>query len=320
MKNILITGGRGFIGFNALKLWKKSRPELNFFNIDAETYSDKFLIDEKNSWLNENNVPHFTLDLGSSLAPEAIDSIIELFQIDTICHFGAESHVDSSLKSPVKFFNSNILGTINLLESIKGKDIRFHYVSTDEVYGTTFPTDNITEKSPFNPSSPYSSSKASADFIVQSYMKSFDIKASITRSSNNFGPYQSPEKFIPTILKKLGKGEKIPVYGDGQQFRQWIPVDDNNLAILDVMEKEPGSICNVSSNNLGYMKNIDVIRIFSEMYGKTVDESVEFVEDRRAHDISYYILNYKTPEYGETHIKDMFVKTYEWYREHEEKV
>ena len=137
MNNILITGGRGFIGFNAIKLWKRLRPDLTIVNVDAETYADRFMIDEKNKWFDEHSIPSFVVDLGSDYALEAIESIVDTFSIDTICHFGAESHVDNSFTGPKIFFQSNIIGTVNLLEIARKRDIRFHMVSTDEVYGIT---------------------------------------------------------------------------------------------------------------------------------------------------------------------------------------
>lgn len=320
MKNVLVTGGRGFIGFNALMLWKKTRPNLNFVNVDAGTYADRFMILEKAKLLKENDIPSFMLNLGYNRAQEGIESIIDTFGIDTICHFSAESHVDNSLNDPMPFFESNIIGTVNVIEVARKKNVRFHYVSTDEVYGITYPENEINCDSPMRPSSPYSSSKASADLIIQSYMKSFGLKATISRCSNNFGPWQMSEKMIPTILRKLEAKEKIPVYGDGKQFRQWIYVDDHNNAIMDIMEGEPGKIYNISSNKFGYIRNIDLVGIFAEMYGRKVEDVVEFVEDRKAHDTSYYITNYAPIDYGEEHVKEMFVKTCNWYREHEQKV
>lgn len=314
MKNILVTGGRGFIGFNALRLWRKIHPELNLVVVDGDTYADKFLSAEKNKWLEENNIPLFTVDLGLDESVEAIDSIVETFEIDTICHFAAESHVDRSLSGPSIFFKSNVLGTVNVLEVARKRNLRFHYVSTDEVYGISYPNSEITESSPMAPSSPYSSSKASADMIVQSYMKSFGLKATISRCSNNYGPWQMSEKMIPTIMKNLESGKKIPVYGDGMQCRQWIYVDDHNLAVLDMMEGEPGKICNISSNFLGYMKNMDLIAIFAGFYGKKTEDIVEFVEDRKAHDTSYFISNYRSLDYGREHIEETLFDTCNWYR------
>lgn len=314
MKNILVCGGRGFIGFNALNLWTRMHPTWSFVNVDANTYADRFMADNKDEWLNWAGIPSFTLDLGADNAEEAIDSLVETFDIDTICIFSAESHVDNSLTGPKLFFESNVMGTVNVLDVARKRDLRVHYVSTDEVYGITYPTDETTVDSPFKPSSPYSSSKASADLIVQSYMKSFGLKATISRCSNNFGPWQMTEKLIPTILTKLENKEKIPVYGDGRQCRQWIHVNDHNLAILDLMEGKPGVIANVSSNRLGYMMNIDIIHFFAEMYGRKLEDVIEHVEDRKAHDTSYYITNYRTLDYGTEHIKEKLAETYSWYK------
>lgn len=316
MKNLLVTGGRGFIGFNAIRLWANMRPELRMVCVDADTYADKFMEHKKNRWLDVVGIPRFTFDLGSPDAKEAVESIVETFQIDAICHFGAESHVDNSLNGPEVFFQSNVMGTVNLLEvTRRHPEIRFHYVSTDEVYGTTFPKDQISVDSPFRPSSPYSSSKASADLIVQSYMKSFGLNASISRCSNNFGPWQQSEKFIPTILRRLlVTKEKIPVYGNGLQCRQWIHVDDHNRAILDIME-ESGSerIFNVSSNSFGYMSNLDIVAFIAKTCGKDPEDVVEHVEDRKAHDVSYFIPNYRTLDYGEEHIRRKLADTCFWY-------
>lgn len=314
MKNVLVCGGRGFIGFNALNLWKKMRPDLSFVNVDADTYADKFMGDKKDAWLKENWIPSFTFDLRLEGAEEALESLVETFDIDTICIFSAESHVDNSLTGPKLFFESNVMGTVNVLEVARKMGLRVHYVSTDEVYGITYPSDEITVDSPFRPSSPYSSSKASADLIVQSYMKSFGLKATISRCSNNFGPWQMTEKLIPTILTKLENRERVPVYGDEKQCRQWIYVDDHNLAILDLMEGKPGVIANVSSNRLGYMMNIDIIHFFAEMYGRKLEDAIEHVEDRKAHDTSYYITNYRTLDYGTEHTKEKLVETYNWYK------
>lgn len=316
MNNILVTGGRGFIGINALGLWKKSHPNLNFVNVDAETYADKFMVEKKNQQLEENDIPSFVLDLGSDDAIESLESIVETFKIDTVILFGAESHVDNSISGPKVFFHSNVMGAVNILEVARKYDLRVHYVSTDEVYGITYPTSNINENSLISPSSPYSSSKASADMICQSYFKTYGLKVTISRCSNNFGPFQASEKLIPTIIRKLEANEKIPVYGDGKQCRQWIYVDDHNDAIMDILENgDIGKIYNISSNQFGYMTNLEIISIFAGMYGRKTEDVIEHVKDRPGHDTSYFIPNYRALYYGETYIKDMFVKTCNWYRE-----
>ena len=314
MKNILVTGGRGFIGFNAIRLWKSIRPDLTFVNLDAGTYADQYKILEKNMALDNWNVPHFVLDLSSDKAPESISSIVQTFDIDTMVLFAAESHVDNSINSPCTFFQSNIIGCINCLEIARKFNLRVHYVSTDEVYGITTPDDYIDECSPLKPSSPYSSSKASADLICQSYWKTYGLNVTISRCCNNFGEFQAEEKFIPTVLRKLKAGEKIPVYGDGKQYRQWIYVDDHNSAILDILENGiPGKIYNVSSNKIGYMQNLDVISFFAEEYGKNPNSVIEFVKDRPGHDTSYFISNYKNIEYTKEYLKSCLLKTLKFY-------
>lgn len=317
MKNILVTGGRGFIGFNALTSWSASHVGHSFVNVDAETYADKFLIDEKNRWLDENNIPRFVLDLGSDEAIESLGSIVETFDVDTMVLFGAESHVDNSIAGPKVFFGSNVIGAVNALEVARKHNLRVHYVSTDEVYGITYPNDETGDPlvSPIIPSSPYSSSKASADLVCRSYFKTYGLNVTVSRCSNNFGPWQAPEKLIPTILGKLESKEKIPVYGDGMQCRQWIYVDDHNEAIMDILQNgEPGGVYNISSNKFGYMRNIDIISIFAEMYGRKLEDVIEHVKDRPGHDTSYFIRNYRNLDYCETHIRDMLVKTCDWYR------
>lgn len=315
MKSIIVTGGRGFIGFNAIRLWKKIRPDLEIVCVDANTYADRFLQDEKDYWLDSNGIPRFVIDLGKDDGFEALDSISETFGTDAIVHFGAESHVDNSIATPKVFFDSNVTGTVNVLNVCRKRGIRLHFVSTDEVYGVTYPNSVIGVDSPFRPSSPYSASKCAADLAVQSYMKTYGIKATISRCSNNFGPWQMTEKLIPTIVKRISFGLKVPVYGDGSQCRQWIPVDDHNRAILDMLEGSHGRICNVSSNMFGYRKNLDIIRYIAEEMGKRLEDVVEHVTDRPAHDVSYYIPNYENLNYGNDHIDEELSKTVHWYME-----
>ena len=315
MKNILVTGGRGFIGFNAINLWRKLYPDYQFVEIDNDTYADRFLEDEKNKFLDDNDVPRFVLDLGADDAVRSLIDMIETFQIDTIIHFGCESHVDNSLTGPEVFFNSNVMGTVHILEAVRKTGVKLLQVSTDEVYGISYPETEIIPESILDPSSPYSSSKASADLITLSYAKSFGIDATITRCCNNFGFWQHSEKLIPTIIRKLEHKEMIPVYGDGKQYRQWIHVDDHNRAIMDVLHNKPtGNVVHFSSNRFGYMRNIDLISIFADIYGRKLDDIVEYVKDRPAHDTSYYLTHYTSLDYSESHIRDMLAKTCDSYR------
>ena len=206
--------------------------------IDANTYADRFLLEKKEIWEDSTNrdfrrdaIRHYILDLSLPQAKNYVKIWCEHFKIDTIIDFHAESHVDNSISNPTIFFNSNVIGTVNLLEVAKDLDLRFHYVSTDEVVGPISPEEvknrikTADEDAQYDPSSPYSASKAGAELAVKCYAKTFGLKATISRCTNNFGPWQFPEKLIPLAIKKILSGEKIPVYGNGLQRRFWIHVD-----------------------------------------------------------------------------------------------
>ena len=304
IEKVLITGGLGFIGFNMLQFLKKTQPDWKLFVVDNITYAARFMLDEKQKWCRENDVEVFTIDIADptsyNLPSESPDKnqlkcIIQTYHIDTIINFAAESHVDNSIADASPFFRTNILGTVNLLELAKNFDLRFHQISTDEVYGSTVREDNIDVNSTLKPSSPYSSSKASADLIALSYFKTFGTRVTVSRCSNNFGRWQHPEKLIPTICSKLFNHEKIPVYGDGQQKRQWIYVDDHNFAVTEILKYgELGKIYNISSNDIGYCTNLDMIESLIPNFkeGQKIDDFIEHVKDRPGHDVSYYIYNY----------------------------
>ena len=207
MQNILITGIRGFIGFNAIQLYKKTYPKYNYVGIDAETYADQFMIDEKNKWLQDNNVPYYKIDLSKDV--KQLDDVIVFHCIDTIINFAAESHVDNSIKNPNIFFQSNVIGVANILNICNKYKTRFHQVSTDEVIGAISPEMVYSQDHPnlnlanehamFDPSSPYSSSKASAELICNSYAKTFGTKLTISRCTNNFGPLCCSEHGVITL-------------------------------------------------------------------------------------------------------------------------
>jgi len=310
MKNILVTGGRGFIGFNALQSWKKNFPEMNFVCLDAETYADKFLIEEKNKWLAENKIKHCVLDLSSIDADLVLHDLIRKNNIDAIVHFAAESHVDNSIKNPNVFFQSNIIGTVSILNAARAHDLRVHIVSTDEVYGETTPESwNVTvpdgrghallgtmlsyENMPLKPSSPYSSSKASADMIALSYHRTFGSKVTVSRCTNNAGKWQMFEKLIPTVICKALKNQKIPVYGNGLQKRHWINVDEHNKFVMDVLQNgEYGKIYNFAPCDKNYLTNIDIIKFILDYLKKPYD-LIEHVTDRLGHDVSYYLVSEK---------------------------
>ena len=219
------------------------------------------------------------------------------------------------------FFKTNIIGTANLLEVARKYNVQFHQISTDEVYGITSPEDMYDnfKLDVLNPSSPYSSSKASADLLTMAYYRTYGLKATISRCSNNFGPWQHPEKLIPKICECLKTQKQIPVYGNGEQKRQWVSVRQHNLSVLDIIEHGNfGQIYNISSDKYGYMTNVDLIHKFCEFANADPDKMIKHVEDRLGHDTSYFIYNYfylMPNEYGDEIIMQDFKKTFEWYKE-----
>ena len=287
MKNILVTGGFGFIGFNAVMRWCKQMPETKFVIFDSQTYAAKFkMVDKLHILQATKNMLYYT---GRIESADSLEDLYSLVKIDTIVNFAAETHVDNSISGPKVFFETNVIGTANLLEFARKYGIRFHQISTDEVYGPSTPEDNITADSVLCPSSPYSSSKASADLIALSYFKTFGMSITISRCTNNIGPWQHSEKLVPTVISKALKDEKIPVYGDGLQKRHWTFVDDHNDAVMRILnEGESGKIYNIGPCADNYVSNIDLITSILQILGKP-QTLVEHVKDRAAHDASYYL-------------------------------
>ena len=281
-KNILVTGGYGFIGGNFIRFLKDNFPQHKITNIDKNGYASnpeyiKGLVDED-----------YTLDIGRHSG-----ALTELFndskQFDYIFHFAAESHVDNSIKDPSEFVYSNVVGTQNLLENFRQRGGgKFIHISTDEVYGHLGINDpSFTEDSPIAPRSPYAASKASSDLLCLSYINTYESNICITRCCNNYGPNQHEEKFIPTIIKSLKEGKKVPVYGEGMNVREWIHVYDHCLGIWAVATQGKKGVYNIGS---GYeLSNIELVDIICKVMGKDLDESVKFVEDRLGHDFRYSI-------------------------------
>lgn len=295
MQNILITGGFGFIGFNAILQWKKTHPELNLFNVDSETYAAQFLLPRKKEILDSLHVDSFHEDIRNA---DAMENIIVNRKIDTIVNFAAESHVDNSIKNPTVFFETNITGTVNLLNLSRKYNLRFHQISTDEVIGPISPEENCdsTENAPFNPSSPYSSSKASAELIALSYFKTFNTNITISRCTNNIGPWQNPEKLVPKTILNAINHKPIPIYGDGRQRRFWIDVNSHNDAILKILNKgKPGNIYNIAPNKNNLMTNIDLVHSILNSLNKPLS-LINHIRDRPAHDICYYLDGRKMKE------------------------
>ena len=313
MKNVLITGGFGFIGFNAVVRWSKQFPDIDFIILDSFTYAADFKLADKMTFIgNAKNVFYYTGRIESSVI---LETIYKDFKIDAIVNFAAETHVDNSITGPKVFFESNVIGVVNLLEFARKYNIQFHQVSTDEVYGPSTPEDNITAESNLHPSSPYSSSKASADLIALSYFKTFGVKVTISRCTNNIGPWQHCEKLVPTVISKALKNEKIPVYGDGEQKRHWTFVDDHNDAVMRIlMNGEFGKIYNIGPCEGNYISNIILIKAILYILGKPFD-LIEHVKDRAAHDVSYFLKPTSDLCQASTHIDKILPDVVNWYKQ-----
>lgn len=304
---ILVTGGAGFIGSNFINYMLK-KYDYKIVNLDKLTYAGN-LENLKNAENNKN----YSFIKGDICDQALVLDILE--NCDAIINFAAESHVDRSIEAPEIFVQTNILGTVNLLNCAKEKGIeRFVQISTDEVYGS-IENGYFTETTPIAPNSPYSSSKASADLMTQAYFKTYGINTIITRCSNNFGPYQYPEKLIPFFISNLLENKKVPVYGDGGNIRDWLYVEDHCRGIdLAFHKGKAGEIYNIGGHN--EKTNIDITKIILKKMGKD-DDMIEYVKDRPAHDRRYAISNDKIKAELGFEPKYSFEKgidaTIEWY-------
>lgn len=280
--NILVTGGAGFIGSNFVRtLVEEHRTPGAIVILDKLTYAGNLenLADLKD---------RFVFVLGDICDDELVRETMTKHHIDTVVHFAAESHVDRSILGPLVFTQTNVVGTHILLEAARQHGIgAFVHVSTDEVYGSLGPEGAFTEETPIDPTSPYSASKAASDLIVQAYAKTYGFPAMITRCSNNYGPYQFPEKLIPLMIINALRDVPLPVYGDGLNVRDWIHTTDHTRAILAVMERGvAGEVYNIGGKN--EWKNIDIVRLVLRLLGKP-ESLITFVKDRPAHDRRYAI-------------------------------
>ena len=288
---ILVTGGAGFIGSCFIRHMLKNHPEYKIINLDALTYCGNLenLDDVKDN-------PNYTFFKGNICDKKLVRELMS--EVDCVVNFAAESHVDNSIKNPEIFIETNVQGTLNLLQAAKERGIdRFLQVSTDEVYGSLGKTGYFYETTPLAPNSPYSASKASADLLVRAYYETYKLPVLNTRCSNNYGPYQYPEKLIPFFISKLLKGEKVPVYGDGLNVRDWLYVYDHCEAINVVLHKgKIGEVYNIGGHN--EKTNLEITKLILDAMAK--DESyIEYVEDRLGHDRRYAISNDKiTSELG----------------------
>ncbi|CUS99701.1 dTDP-glucose 4,6-dehydratase [Candidatus Chrysopegis kryptomonas] len=281
MQSILITGGAGFIGSNFVKYILQNYPDVRVVNLDKLTYAGNL----ENLRDVEDN-PNYHFVRGDICNQELVEYVVQKFEVDTIVNFAAESHVDRSILGPEIFIKTNVLGTQVLLEVVKKFGVKkFIQISTDEVYGSLGPTGKFTEDMPLSPNSPYAASKASADLLCRAYYKTFGVPVIITRCSNNFGPYQFPEKLIPLMIINALNDKPLPVYGDGRNVRDWIYVIDHCRAIDFVIQKgKVGEIYNIGASN--EWQNIDIVKLILKKLGKP-ESLIKFVKDRPGHDRRY---------------------------------
>ncbi|WP_367333671.1 dTDP-glucose 4,6-dehydratase [Limosilactobacillus sp.] len=313
--NILVTGGAGFIGSNFIHYMLKKHPDDNLINLDLLTYAGNIhnLDDIKDN-------PHYHFVKGNIVNRELVTHLVHEFNIDHIVNFAAESHVDRSILHPDIFVETNVQGTLALLDVAKKEGVeKFLQVSTDEVYGTLGATGYFTEESPLQPNSPYSASKASADMIVRSYFETYGYNVNITRCSNNYGPYQFPEKLIPLMTSNGMEGKDLPIYGNGKNIRDWLYVSDHCQAIdLVLRNGKPGEVYNVGGHN--ERTNNEIVHLIVDNLGISEDH-IKYVKDRLGHDKRYAIdpskiereLGWK-PEYT---FDTGIVKTIDWYKNNE---
>ena len=315
MKNILVTGGAGFIGSNFIYYELEKHPDRRIVCLDALTYAGNLETLERA--LKSKN---FRFVKGDITDRKAVEALFLEESFDAVVNFAAESHVDRSIDEPEVFLKTNILGTQVLLDACRKRAIRFHQVSTDEVYGD-LPLDRpdlfFTEETPIHTSSPYSASKAAADLLVTAYFRTYGAKVTISRCSNNYGPYHFPEKLIPLIIANALEGKELPVYGEGKNVRDWLYVEDHCKAIDLILENgRLGEVYNIGGHN--EKTNLEVVKTVLKILGKSED-LIRFVKDRPGHDMRYAIdptkIRNELGWYPETTFEEGIEKTVKWYLE-----
>lgn len=334
MKSILVTGGAGFIGANFVKYFVRKYPDYKVVVLDKLTYAGK-----RENLSDCDALPNFVFIKGDICDKDLVNKIFDDYDIKGVIHFAAESHVDNSIKNPGAFIQTNVVGTFTLVEAARThwleapfkvkagyEDCRFHHISTDEVYGSLGETGYFTEETPYDPSSPYSSSKASSDHIVRAYHRTYGLNVTVSNCSNNYGPFQHEEKLIPTVIKKCLTDQPIGIYGNGKNIRDWLFVLDHCKAIdLIFHTAKAGSTYNVGGHN--ERTNVVIVNRICEILdqdrprkdGKSYKEQITFIGDRPGHDMRYAIdpnkimteLGWKPDETFDTGI----VKTVKWYLE-----
>lgn len=326
---LLITGGAGFIGSNFIHYWLEKYPNDKIINLDALTYAGNLenlkdvenppRVDEHSSRVEAGN-PNYEFLKGNVCDAELVNSLVK--KVDIIVHFAAESHVDRSVLDSADFIKTNVEGTRVLLDAAKNNgSVRFHLISTDEVFGSLGPNDKpFGENSPYSPRSPYSASKAAADHLTRAYFHTHKLPITISNCSNNYGPYQFPEKLIPLFITNLLEGKKIPIYGTGKNIRDWVHVKDHNAGVDAIIQKgKIGETYFLGGEN--ELENIEVAGKILELMGE--DESkIEYVKDRAGHDFRYAIdiskvkkeLGWKPEINFDTGLKE----TVEWFKENQD--
>ena len=329
MKNMLVTGGCGFIGSNFIRyMLKESDYTGRIINVDLLTYAGN----PENLSDVEKDFPERYIFIKADICDSKhMAQVFEDYEVDSICHFAAESHVDRSIVEPDAFIQTNIVGTFSLLElcrSLKGRLVLFHHISTDEVYGSLGKQGFFTEETSYKPNSPYSASKAASDHLVRAYHKTYGLPVTISNCSNNYGPYQFPEKLIPLMILNALEGISLPVYGDGKNVRDWLYVRDHCSAIWTIMKNgKKGETYNIGGNC--EMENTAVVEMICRLLdeqqpkadGKPRKELITFVKDRPGHDRRYAIdfsklkdaLGWKPEESFESGLR----KTIQWYMDHQ---
>ncbi|HAL45842.1 MAG: dTDP-glucose 4,6-dehydratase [Planctomycetes bacterium GWF2_42_9] len=311
MRNILVTGGAGFIGSNFVRLVLAQQPDCLIVNVDKLTYAGN--LENLEGFLDNPTHVFVKADINDG---KIIEQLIDKYKIETIINFAAESHVDRSISEPKVFIETNVTGTLTLLEAARDKKIqKFVQISTDEVYGELGETGKFTEQTPLSPNSPYSASKTSADLLVRAFGHTFGLNYNITRCSNNYGPYQFPEKMIPLMINNALNDKPLPVYGDGLNVRDWIHVEDHCQAIWKVLvEGKPSEIYNIGSSN--EKTNLEVVKTILDAVGKP-HSLITFVKDRPGHDRRYAIdsskINSQLGWKAKTNFAQGIKSTIDWY-------
>ncbi len=333
MHNVMVTGGAGFIGSNYVRYLLKNEPDIKVVNLDALTYAGRLE--------NLAGLPfperHIFVH-GDVCNRELVDDLLHRYTIDTIVHFAAETHVDRSILGPATFVQTNIIGTFTLLEAARQawldeklfqlEKVRFHHISTDEVFGALSPTDPpFNERTPYAPNSPYAASKAASDHLVRAYFTTYGLPVTITNCSNNYGPYQFPEKLIPLMVLNARDGKELPVYGDGMQVRDWLYVEDHCEAIQLVVNRgRVGETYAIGGNN--QPPNIEIVKTICEILDELRPDGahfphaslIKYVADRPGHDRRYAMDTSKIQrELGwqpRQSLKSGLLKTVRWYLDH----